>query len=236
MVYDPGPLALLRSEHWHTADCQVCAKRHLPGKHNQKDHGHGHHAMSPEEFDSAVANAAEGHAALAATDYRPSDAEVGRGLDDYAGGSYERVNDGLRASHGDPDGIEGGHYQETAQRLDRGFAESKPLDADIVVHRGVRNPAVTFGGHDPAPGLEWVDHGYGSTTSHFSSGMREQFMGDEGIQMRILVPKGTRAISSGRHLYTDSEPEILLSRGLTYRVVRDTSSGGRRSIDVQVVS
>lgn len=56
--------------------------------------------------------------------------------------------------------------------------------------------------------------------------------------MRILVPKGTGAAGMKRNAeIRDAEKELLLERGLKYRVVKDhgVSAEGRRVLDVEVV-
>jgi hypothetical protein len=57
------------------------------------------------------------------------------------------------------------------------------------------------------------------------------------VQLRIVVPKGNRAITlSGAG--AESEAEILLPAGMKFRVVRDrgTNAAGKRMLDVEVVS
>lgn len=121
----------------------------------------------------------------------------------------------------------------TAERdvkvLDRAMAQSK-LPSDVVVWRGA--PAKELGIPDgDAVGYEWVDPAYAGT-----SGRREtaaDFVAGEGALLRILAPEGTPAIS----IYGGGEGELLLARGLRYRVVADhgRTNGGSRLLDVEIV-
>lgn len=210
-----------------------------PG-HDQKSHGRKGRSspggMSGEEFDSRVAGAAHQSEALAASHIRPSDREMGEAISAYGGGGSYAANDALRASGGDREQITDWLGRQTAEGMDRAF-EGSELGRDIVVVRGITDPSVTFGGREPRVGMQWVDHGYVSTSAQSSAS--EMFTGVEydiagGVEMRILAPKGTRAISSDRLVYDN---EIVLDRGLTYRVVRDNgeSFDGVRQLDIEVV-
>jgi hypothetical protein len=120
----------------------------------------------------------------------------------------------------------------TAERdikaLDRAMAQS-PLRDDAVVWRG--GPARELGIPDTdAVGYEWVDPAYPGVT-----GQREiasGFVGANGLLTRILVPRGTPAIN----IYGGGEGELLLARGLRFRVVADTRTAtGVRQLDVEIV-
>jgi hypothetical protein len=57
------------------------------------------------------------------------------------------------------------------------------------------------------------------------------------VKMRILVPTGTPVIVPDREDAWDrTESEVLLNRGLRYRVIRDyRDDTGARTLDVEVV-
>jgi hypothetical protein len=120
----------------------------------------------------------------------------------------------------------------TAERdikaLDRAMAQS-PLRDDAVVWRG--GPARELGIPDTdAVGYEWVDPAYPGVTGEreIASG----FVGANGVLTRILVPRGTPAIN----IYGGGEGELLLARGLRFRVVADTrTANGVRQLDVEIV-
>ncbi len=207
------------------------ANQKVHGRPGRKKRGNGPDATTPAQFDARVAKAADGIDANDATHFTTHDREVENALAEYKGGEAFIVNDSLRQSKGDLSDARG-RVKDTAVPLDRGFAEHHPLDRDIVVTRGIQDIEATFGGRDPKPGLTWVDHGYVSTSSRMQ-GQRDIFHGEAGAQMRILVPKGTRAMSHDS-LELD---EIVIDRGHTFRVVRDrgVDFDGIRQLDVEVV-
>lgn len=186
---------------------------------------------SGEEFDARAAKAAKYDDAEDAAMFDTRDSEIDDALSDYGAGSAV-LNTSLRESGGDVGAIESGYNRDTARGLDKGFGESA-IRRDAIVQRGVADYRVTFGGREPAAGMEWVDHGYVSTTTRYHA--EDRFTGGQGgLQMKMLVPKGTPAIAHDRHL---DAGEVLLTRGLKYRVVRDNGldSDGVRQIDVEVL-
>lgn len=236
MVYDPGPAALL-DRRWHRADCPICGggTQHRFNPHHGKDgkfsSGPGGSGMSPEEFDAALATAATGDAAVELSRVRPTEQSQRSAIDRYAGGGYDAANGELRSAGGDLSKIPQSYHRDIIDGFDSIVAD-RPLTEHIVVRRGLASGRRTFGGRDPSVGMEWTDHGFTSTTAQ--SHPERTFTGDSGVEMRILVPKGTRAFSNS-HLDPD---EIVLDRGLSFRVVRDNGMDpyrGTRQIDVEVI-
>lgn len=220
----------------HTGPCALVA--HLPGKHNQKDHGHaGQSGMGPEEFDSRLAAAMSGRDLEGATGINPSDSAVRKAVADYGENGADAANTALRTTGGHIDESTDWRAAPVVEGMDAAFADAPTLSKDAVVARGVSRVNVTFGGAEPAVGMEWVDHGFVSTSA--SPRALRQFTGADfganGLQMRILVPKGTKAISS-RDLLA-GEQEVILPRGLKFRVVRDNGLDfdGIRQLDVEVL-
>lgn len=211
------------------------AERHLPGKHDQSTHGHGHAS-----FDEAAASATTGDEALKSVAFNPAGMsnakQVENAIADYGGegpNSYRWMNAGLR----DP----AGHELTSEQRanidgLDAAMAKAHGAPTDALTHRIVFSPHEVFGGsHEDyqgtrprdLTGVRWHDKGFVSTSN---APLEES---GSAIQMRILVPKGTKAIS---HPDLDAD-EILLDRGLTFRVVADHGRATPYSdhhIDVEV--
>src|SRR5262245_18135738 len=186
--------------------------------------------MSGAEFDTAAGKAASGDEAVRMARVNPTDPGQRRAIDSYAGGAYDRVNGGLRAGGGTTERLSP-FEQEVASRLDSVMAEHR-LSGDIVVTRGLASGRRTFGGREPTVGTEWTDHAYVSTTA--AKHPERTFTGESGVEMRILVPKGTHAFS---HSHLDPD-EVVLDRGLTFRVVADhgvDSYRGTRQLDVEVV-
>ncbi len=193
--------------------------------------GGGGGGTSGDEFDARAAKAAKYDDAEDAAMFDTRDSEIDDALSDYGAGSFA-LNTSLREAGGDAGALQSGYERDTTRGLDKAFGESV-IRRDAIVQRGVADSRVTFGGREPAVGMEWVDHGYVSTTTNFHAG--EGFTGGRGgLQMKILVPKGTPAIAHDRHL---NAGEVVLKRGLKYRVVRDNGldSDGVRQIDVEVL-
>lgn len=123
------------------------------------------------------------------------------------------------------------------ERLDTLLAESS-LTSDITVWRGLRDPKKVFGDSWPdngnATGLTWTDAGYGSTS--VNEVVARDFAGTpdhDPVIIRVTAPAGM-----GAAFISGSESEVVLPRGLTYRVTRDngTDDTDRRYLDVEVMS
>ncbi len=193
-------------------------------------------------FDGAVTGD-EAHAAVAFDSSGMAwSHQVDRAIADYGGegpSSYQSVNDGLRGSGHfvGPEGMTAGQ-KLTVAGLDAAMARSPGAPRDMIVHRFIDSPEHVFGGKaadyegaEPRSltGLKWRDKGFVSTAS--------SEWDTAGLKMRILVPKGTKAIS---HPDLDLD-EILLNRGLTFRVVADYGKASPsivspHRIDVEVIS
>jgi len=159
-------------------------------------------------------------------------------LADYRGSWFQDINDQLRAS------ATTAEIAEKVDALDAILAASH-LNGDVVVERGFR-PTPAFGADwatQDVTGWTWTDRAYGSSTA--DTAVAERFghprgPGRGGIVMRLLVPRGTGAIrlsdlgdASTREVA--AEAEIMLERGLRYRVVADHGVvDGYRRVDVEV--
>ena len=112
--------------------------------------------------------------------------------------------------------------------LDRAMEQSK-LTEDAVLWRGAQFS--DFGLPDDAVGFEWTDLGYVGTSSERQ--LSESFLARDPVMMRILAPRGTGAI----RIAGGGEGEVLLQRGLRFRVVRETRApnGKTRVLDLEIV-
>jgi hypothetical protein len=127
--------------------------------------------------------------------------------------------------------------------LDRALELSRTTKA-ITVYRGVTN------GEHILPddwlardltGLEWSTSGFTPTTGNIEAA--EAYVGAEenrGFMMRLKRRKGSSAVAV-RDLVggLDDEGEIILPRGMTFRVVKDNGPQGElglRQLDVEIVS
>ena len=241
----PGPCAKPGSKAYE--------KRHGKAKDGPKPKGGG----GSGSFEDRASKAATGPAAAKAAPYnRQTESDLtyddddfgGTGVSgdkvsdaayDYGDNGYAMVNNSLRSTGGDvanppaemPKVL---HYSpkrvtDMTTGLDAGMAHSK-LDRDVVVHRGVSDASKLFGHDGPLTGLEFRDHGYVSTTT--AGGASGRYSGNKtGLEMRILVPKGTGAMGS-QGFDTD---ELVLDRGLKFKVRREYDVGGVRTVDVEVM-
>lgn len=209
-----------------------------------------------DNFDDRVRNAVSGAAVLDAVTYADRDSlldayaaergdtgdaptrdAVDRSIKNYQGTSYLSINGELRASDVTPP------IRKHIDNIDAVMRISATTD-DVVVYRGVSDPQLTFG---PAwntdgdnSGLEWRDEGYTSTTGDekISKKFLKGYSGGPGVQMRLLVPRNTPAIvpDVANPQLRKNETELLLARGRRFRVVRDETRDGQRSLDVEVIN
>jgi hypothetical protein len=203
-------------------------------------------------FADRVEAAATGDAASQAAQYQPSNDRIRSAIDNYGGEgptSYQAVNSILRGSdyHGTSLSPQ---QQATVDGLDEAMNESGGLPQDIVSYRFM-DLSGPFGGNPEdyltrdLTGLTWRDDGFVST------GTGEEWKDAGEVVLRILIPKGTPAIAHSRRDVPGDEggldaDEVLLGRGLTFRVVADhghrrTDYRGQpdpysgRDLDVEVV-
>ena len=117
----------------------------------------------------------------------------------------------------------------TVTALDQALAASR-TDQPITVYRGLTDGRFVL----PADwqtrdltGLTWTDPAFTSTTVNPDGA--EAYVGDtdqRGVAIRLHLPTGTTAIGIGYdHGYND-EGEVLLPRGLTFRVTHDQGTQG----------
>lgn len=171
-------------------------------------------------------------------------------IGDYSDQGYQYVNAALRVARGDmaripetlPAGVRGvipshysvGRVEKMVEGIDAAMSRSA-LTHDIEVWRGVSDDLM-FGpdASGSLVGRVLADDGYLSTSSGRALG---RFTGNRaGIEMRIRVPAGTRAIGiENSQPGLRGEREILLERGLTLRVTADRRVRGVRTLDIEVV-
>jgi hypothetical protein len=159
--------------------------------------------------------------------------EMKRALGRYTGRWYEQINSLLRGGSIAEDERE--RANQYIADLDAAFRLSN-LRAEVVSYRGLHNAQRLFGDrieHD-LTGLEWREEAYVSTT--VLERRTRGFVHSAQINpllMRIVSPKGTAAIEASSDLL---EAELLLDRGLRFRVAKDNGIvDGIRRIDVEVL-
>lgn len=235
---------------------------HLPGKHDQDSHGRGSGKSSinarDHSFDEKINSAKKGNAAFSALSHSDRGAllaeyEDKRGDDDpdvdemsrmigaYQGPAFSFINSGLRDPNTHESTLANADMGPVISGVDSAMKLSKTTN-DIVAYRGIRRPSVMFAEvwneAGDNSGLEWVDDGYMSTTT--DKNVTDKFIGFVGpdsVIMRMLIPKGTRALAPDLDPINSDEKEIVVDRGQRARIVRDyrDPATNQRMLDVEVV-
>lgn len=155
-------------------------------------------------------------------------------INKYTGVTYKRINAKLRGLP-DPGNLGDDPLENTIESIDSAMELSK-LDKDVVVWRGMTRARTLLGDRidSDLTGMEWREDAYTSTTAlqRRTSGFIARG-GQDNVLMRILAPKGTKAVTaSGAQL----EAEVLIARGARMRVVRDNGidENGIRHLDMEV--
>lgn len=206
----------------------------------------GNSSSFSQRFDDALTGDEVLHASPVMYHYDPKDRHFGsldkavqddvmQSIRTYSGESYLSINSYLR--NVDPAStrhkLDYDMAKEHVPNLDKAM-EASPLLHDVITYRGVYSPKKVFGSsYNASPGsmtgLRYRDDGFSSTSS--SKKVAEDFSMDE-VVLRILTPKGTHAVA----LSSGGENELLLDRGLTYKIVNDyVDDNGKRYFDVMVV-
>lgn len=166
-------------------------------------------------------------------------------LDEYRASGFQDINEMLR--EGD---FEHNEHAWMVHSIDAAMEHSK-LTHDVQVHRGVSDLAMfgPAGSSASLAGLEFREPAFASTTADPAVAQefnrRRRNRGKNGAILNIRVPKGTSAIQlsdigppprPGSIRPTWSEAELLLQRGLKYRIVGDRVVDGVRQLDAEVVA
>jgi ADP-ribosyltransferase exoenzyme len=150
-------------------------------------------------------------------------ADAADALEHYRDVGFADLNRDLRA--GVPGSDKG---RQTTATVDKVMAAS-PLPQPVTVHRGVEDA-----GHFKV-GQVITDPTYSSTSVDFA--VAKGFAGKGGAVLRMQVPAGVGAVNlsdvpGARH--DEREGELLLQRGLHYRVVSESTVNGVRVFDVVI--
>ncbi|KNY20370.1 ADP-ribosyltransferase [Methylobacterium sp. ARG-1] len=141
-------------------------------------------------------------------------------INNYSGASFSEINGFLRKRAAAKD--RSNPYKEEdlgpeIRNLDRVLKRSK-MTEDTVVYRGMSGE---FAQRVKAlkPGAILRDGGYVSTSLHRSTA-DESFSGEDGVVLKLLLPKGNRAyLMNGRGASSFAmEHEVMLPRGSRFRI------------------
>lgn len=197
---------------------------HMSGKHDQSTHGRGTSgeaalSSAPVRYDKIRGRAAMEEAGI-------NEAEL-NAMGRYRGTGSDRINRYHRGIEQAPE--DDAIAARVSKDLDSAISKSSLRD-DVLV---ARNTATTswLPEADDLTGQEWIDPAYVSTTADLNT---SRFTKPGGAQMKISVPRGTHAVGLSDHTH---ESELLLERGLRFRVTADygTDDRGIRQLDVEVV-
>lgn len=165
-------------------------------------------------------------------------------IEDYQTGGDRKANQALRERK--PLDQE---TRELVARLDAALGGAE-APADLIVYRGIEDTEKVFG-VDPAEmaGKTFHDRGYVSTTLDLDQTPLFGAAEAEGALIEITIPKGTAAAYlnavPGRATNLDAEAEMLLGRGLVFRVTgfevrrvtfRDLVNGRPKEREVNVMT
>lgn len=147
---------------------------------------------------------------------------------DYTTSSYAIINSRLRDSEGDLSKIKEQYVLDTVQGIDSVLGKSK-LKSNIVVHRGAEWDSRL------AVGATIKDHAFVSTsTSEFTATMFAQY--PKSVIYHIPLKSGSKASFVAPKSDKPQEQEVLLPRGLTYKVKSITHrSPYRADVDLEIV-
>jgi SPP1 gp7 family putative phage head morphogenesis protein len=107
--------------------------------------------------------------------------------------------------------------QKAIDALNQMITKAPPLEEPIVVFRGIKGDAAKKLAGLRA-GSTYKEPGFVSTSMSQEVGYR--FMGDEGVLLEIIVPKGTRGVSVEAFLGSPSkEFEWLMAPGTRFKVI-----------------
>lgn len=126
---------------------------------------------------------------------------------DYSGSGYMQVNNVLRQDKFNPTAHPDSWTTKTIQGMDAASNAWKS-PTDITVYRGLSSNIVK-----PEVGSVFVDKGFMSTSVSQSKAF------SHGDALKILVPKGARAIPLGKNSNHPSEQELILPRNSKLVVV-----------------
>lgn len=151
------------------------------------------------------------------------------GAKEYTTKSYTLINEALRKADGDMSKISDPYILSTVNDIDSAISKTV-VKNNMIVHRGAeRDKRVVVG-------ATIKDHAFVSTSASESSA--EKFAQyPQSTIYHIKVPAGTKASFVASKSDVPQEMEVLLPRGLTYRVVGISNRSPYRSdVDLEIVN
>lgn len=143
----------------------------------------------------------------------------------YAGDDFIDINEALRFDEGMTKSV-----AKKIKDMDHAFERGRIVsNKNLVLFRGIDEE------HDDLEsftrvGAEFVDDGFMSTS--IKRQVAQNFSGDKGIVLEMLVPPGVPVVSSPRD---SPEAEIILKRGTRMRVKKVMQVGDQRVVQMEVL-
>lgn len=139
-------------------------------------------------------------------------------INGYSGNDFLPINDFLRKrAAGDEKPRQHEKHGEQIAHIDAVLRRSR-MTEDVHVYRGLTGD-IAKRALRAKPGSVIRDKGYVSTSLH-SSVAADSFSGEDGVVLKLMLPKGNRAyLMNGRGASNfASEHEVLLPRGSRFRI------------------
>lgn len=145
-------------------------------------------------------------------------------VSDYTGSAYKEINSQLR--NGENNG------QDSAIQHITNAIEKSPMREDLIVYRGINNEgmnrlmaASNVSSVTELTGTVFKDDGFVSTSID-----KRCILGSNDCVLRIMVPKGSKALPVMWDSKNPSENEVLLQRGKSFRVIDVAVSGKKTTV------
>ena len=148
------------------------------------------------------------------------DAKPAYAVYEYTGSGYRSMNQSLR-DHTPLSSKQIDHVK----RLEAAIDKSQKLKKDTVVWRGTRSTELR--NKMSEVGIIFQDDAISSLS--LSRSVAEGFAGPDGALTQIIIPKGTPALHVELMTQNTIEFEVLLKRGMQFRVINVDERGGGQS-------
>jgi hypothetical protein len=150
----------------------------------------------------------------------PHEAEA---ISSYKGSGYSTLNSYLYENGGKV----AAHHAAKVKAIDSAI-QKHTLNEDQVLYRGIKG-SIADKLKALGPGDSWTAHGFNSTSSGFQT--PNSFAGNNGVILRIEAKAGQKAYPFG---FADYEKEILLPRGVNFKVTHKAVVNGRTILTVNI--
>lgn len=195
----------------------IAALKHQVGRHNQKRHaGNRRKLANPADFPSFT-EGVESVSSAALRKHFNLKGNCGKTVDcdslyRYTGGEYSEINDYLRGAEQARKDV--ADIENIVSAIDKSMDEAPRIPKDMAVFRNIGGkPAALI---DLQPGDEFQDKAFVSTTTTGSGGLVPESL---GLNLTIIVRKGSKALYTPDISDFPEEKELLLPRNSKFKVL-----------------